>query len=121
MKKSVLFLFLALGGMASADTTVEISNVERSSALFSMAIHHPELMGAMRQTEGSEIVSVKQVFILAGRVSHTNYEITIGVPDGVGGFSSVRCLPLTLCLRHPVDVYDTAEAEYFLPAQESCR
>ena len=114
MKYGVWLVVLSTCASVSASPERIRHSAERSRELFVKAIEDPELARAMSRVTNAELISVRQVFILASSDSHVNYEIRFGPPDGTGGFTWVQCLPLTLHYRHP------DEERYFSRALEAC-
>lgn len=115
---TTLMVLLGLSNAVAAFSSAP-GEAEESKALFVKAIQSPDVARVMSSTADAEIISVRQVFILAGRISHTNYEVTYGIPDGTGGFSSNNCVALTLQYDHSSE--EETDGKYFVPASESCR
>ncbi len=73
-----------------------IDYAQRSRSLFSYVLTSDQLNARLSEDTNAEIIGVRQVYIPAGRDSHTNFEVSYGTPDGTGGYSATACLALRL-------------------------
>jgi len=120
MKLLIVFLISISTLAIGVDNPPVDSPFTRSQKLLILALQSPALVNRMNQTNNAEVISVRRHFILGGRASHEDYEVTYGISDGTGGFSEVDCMALTLNTRYETTGARLTEVDEFIPSHEGC-